>query len=315
MVRPRLDSVEPLLLEAGLGRAAGVRLDDRALRDRRPRPDADHLGRVEHAGDERGPRRPPDGPPAGDAAGGRPLSGARGCRRDPLVRRHAADRRAGPAGGDGGRRLRAVRVQRRAPRRPRPGGALAHGVGPPGRGLRSALVGARAADRRRGHRPDGGRRRPEVDQRRRPRELPRRRGVHQPRRGQDAGPHRVLVRRAVRGPRGGRRAAVVRGRRGRPRGGRAGRRLPARDARSGRGIAEAGRGRLRAERRDPDRHRQHRVRREDRRHLPRRPGRWRSRWPAAPTSPPCTGTWSATCATAARCTATASCCRRDGKFL
>ena len=48
-----------------LGRAAGVRLDDRALRDRRPRPDADHLGRVEHAGDERGPRRPPDGPRGG----------------------------------------------------------------------------------------------------------------------------------------------------------------------------------------------------------------------------------------------------------
>ena len=116
----------------------------------------------------------------------------------------------------------------------------------------------------------------------------------------------------VRRPRGGGRAAVVRGRRGGPRGGRPRRRLPARDARHGRGGADAGRGRLRPQPRDPARHRQHRLRREDRRHLPRRAGHWPSPRPAAPTSPPCTGTWSATCATAARCTATASCWRGTG---
>ena len=176
---------------------------------------------------------------------------------------------------------------------------------------RAAVGGQRAADRRRGHRPDGRRRRPQVDQRRRPRELPRRRGVHQPRRVQDPGPHRLLVRRAVRRPRGGRRQAVVRGRRGRPRGGRPRRGVPQGDARPRRGLAQAGRGRVRAERRDPAATGNIAF---DEKIGGTCHVALGLAFPlaGAPTSRRCTGTWSATCATAARSTATASCSSKTG---
>ena len=277
----------------------------------------DHLGRVEHADDERGARRPPDGP-AGERCGrwstafwsarvpARSAGAASRCRpprrpsrrgwRSPTTssscttprtsttptrwRTGARCRPARPRSAIGSRRCAELRI-------------VAEGTD------LTMDVGGRKWINADGHEnfPDG-----EV--------------FTSPVEANTQGHIALLVRRALRRAArwaaygcGSRTGCVVR-EEAEP-----GRRLPARDARSGRGIAEAGRGRLRAERRDPDRHRQHRLRREDRRHLPRRPGRWRSRWPAAPTSPPCTGTWSATCATAARCTATASCCRRDGKFL
>ena len=53
-------------------------------------------------------------------------------------------------------------------------------------------------------------------------------------------------------------------------------------------------------------HARHALRREDRRHVPRRARAWRSPRPAAATARACTGTWCATCARAARCTATAT---------
>ncbi len=62
----------------------------------------------------------------------------------------------------------------------RPGRALARPVRAAGAVIDRLAPVSRAADRGGGHRSGGRRRRPHVDQRRRPRELPRRRGLHQP---------------------------------------------------------------------------------------------------------------------------------------
>ena len=109
------------------------------------------------------------------------------------------------------------------------------------------------------------------------------------------------------GPRVRRRAAVVRGRRGRPPRGQPRRASSWREMLDmDEGSRLPGRGRLRHERRDPAGHRA--TSRSTRRSAARATSRWAppSRRPAAPTGRRCTGTSSATCATAARSTATAS---------
>ena len=119
---------------------------------------------------------------------------------------------------------------------------------------------------------------------------------------------RVLLPGQLRRPRGGGRAAALRGRQGRGRLGRAGRGLPDRDARHRRRRAPAGRARHRHQLRHRHRHQGDPARREDRRHGPHGDRDELSRRPAARTTRPSTGTWSATCARAARSRSTASSC-------
>ena len=174
----------------------------------------------------------------------------------------------------------------------------------------------RAAGGRRGHRHHGGRCRPHLDRRRRRPQLPRRRGVHRARRRRvTRGDVRVLVPRHLRRPRGGRRAAAVRGRPGgqdprRPRPGAAARDAVGRRRRVGAGRV---RDRHQLQRRPVTRSRSCSTRRSAARST------WRSapatRRRAARTSPRCTGTWSATCASGGEIYADGELIYRDGRFL
>ena len=143
----------------------------------------------------------------------------------------------------------------------------------------------------------------------------RRRVLHRPRRGLGERRGRVLVPGHLRRPRGVGRQVPLRGRQGRRRLRRARRGVPDRDARHRRRRAPPRRARDRHQLRHRHRHEGDPARREDRRHGPPGDRRCAIRRPAASTTPPCTGTWSATCARAASITVDGEELQRDGKFV
>ncbi len=121
----------------------------------------------------RSARRPPAS--SSSASSSREAEG-----RGALVRHRVPMRRGGAGGRHVPDRVGGLRLLGRPPRGSRPDRVLAGPVRAPGADREAARACAPAAHRRRGHRPFDRRLRPEVDERRRPPELPRRRGLHEP---------------------------------------------------------------------------------------------------------------------------------------